>query len=117
MAAHAILASFVKSDPEKRRSFLGDDSGTKVVLQAPDESTLWTAYRRACAADLPCHLWVEDDQVVALGIGPADRSRIEPITQRFKLYGVAMPAKGMELSGGGTPSDATNVPEAQRLSG
>jgi hypothetical protein len=33
-----------------------------------------------------------------LGIGPADRGRIKPITQRFKLYGAAPAAKGGELN-------------------
>jgi hypothetical protein len=55
-------------------------------------------------------MWVEDGISIALGIGPADRASIAPITRRFKLYGAAMSAKGMELSEGGTPSGATIRP-------
>jgi peptidyl-tRNA hydrolase len=98
MAAHAILASFIKAGSDAQSAFLGDDAGTKVVLAAPDEGTLWQAYRRSSDAGLPCHLWLEDGEPTALGIGPADRSRIKPITQRFKLYGAAPPAKGGELN-------------------
>jgi peptidyl-tRNA hydrolase len=77
---------------------VSDDGWTKVVsLAAPDEATLWQAYRPACHAALPAHLWLEDGEPIALGIGPADHSRIKPITRRFKLYGAAPPAKGGEL--------------------
>jgi peptidyl-tRNA hydrolase len=93
MAAHAILASFVRTDPGAQRAFLSDDSGTKVNLASPDEATLWQAYRRACDAGLPCHLWVEDGIPTALGIGPAVRVRIKPIVCKLKLYGAAAQAE------------------------
>jgi peptidyl-tRNA hydrolase len=74
-AGHAFLASFLKADPDAQRAFTSDEGWTKVVLAAPDEATLRLAYRRACGAGLPCHLWVEDDVPTALGVGPIERSR------------------------------------------
>jgi hypothetical protein len=76
--------------------------GSRLKLAAPDKATLWHACRRACDAGLPCHLWIENGEVTALGIGPAERCRIKPITQRFKLYGAALP-HGRELNDGAIP--------------
>jgi hypothetical protein len=65
MACHVTLASFLKADPEAQRAYTSDAGWTKVILAAPDEATLWLAYRRACDAGIPAHLWVEDDTPIA----------------------------------------------------
>lgn len=88
---------------------MSDAGWTKVILAAPDESTLWRAYRRAVDAGLPCHLWLEDGVPTALGIGPADRARIKPITQRLRLYGATPPDPGGELNGGAAPPRAATI--------
>jgi hypothetical protein len=46
-------------------------TNAKGGVRDSDESTLWQAYRPACDAGLPCHLWIEDGEVTALGVGPA----------------------------------------------
>jgi peptidyl-tRNA hydrolase len=104
-AAHAILASFLKAEPDAQRSFVSDAGWTKVILAAHDAAQLRQAYKRACDAGVPVHLWIEDGVPTALGIGPADRGRLRPITQRFKLYGAA-PSHGGELNAGAIPAGA-----------
>lgn len=95
-AGHAFLASYLKSEPDAAQDFVKDGGGTKIVLAVPDEATLWQAYKRASDANLPCALWVEEGHVMppsfdgppivtAVGIGPAERSRIRPIVREFKL--------------------------------
>jgi peptidyl-tRNA hydrolase, PTH2 family len=107
-AGHAFVASFIKSDPDAQRAFTSDAGWTKVVLAAPDESTLWQAYRRADCAGIPAHLWIEDGVPVALGIGPLELARARPIVGKLKLYGAAPPDPGGELNGGAAPSRATS---------
>jgi PTH2 family peptidyl-tRNA hydrolase len=95
-AGHAFLSSYLRADPDTARAYVADGGGTKVVLAVPDEPALWQAYKRACDADLPCALWTESGHVMpptfdgspivtAVGIGPADRSRIKPIVSDLRL--------------------------------
>jgi hypothetical protein len=63
-----IIDARSRSDLDAQRAFVAGDGWTKVVLSAPDEAPLWLAYRRATDAGSPCHLWLEDGEVTALGI-------------------------------------------------
>jgi peptidyl-tRNA hydrolase len=90
-AGHAFLASYTKVPSEVAAAYVADEGGTNVVLACPDEASVWQAYKRACDASIPCHLWMESDwkgrgpTVTALGIGPVDRSKVKPIVKDFKL--------------------------------
>jgi peptidyl-tRNA hydrolase len=89
-SGHAFLSSFLKAPSDIQTAYVADEGGTKVVLACPDEATIWQAFKLATDAGLPCHLWVENDMgpeavVTALGIGPADRSKIKPIVKDMKL--------------------------------
>jgi hypothetical protein len=43
-AGHAFLASYLKAKPDVAQAFISDAGGTKVVLTAPDEASLWQIY-------------------------------------------------------------------------
>jgi hypothetical protein len=58
-------------------------------------------------------LWIEAGAPLALGIGPAERARINPITRRYSLYGAAPRGElNAERSAGAT----SYAPVAQRQS-
>lgn len=95
-AGHAFLSSFIKADPEAAQAYVADGGGTKIVLAAADEASLWRCYKRACDAGLPCALHVEEGHIMpptfdgspivtAVGIGPAERAAIRPIVRDLKL--------------------------------
>src|SRR5215472_2165236 len=85
-AGHAFLESFVESLPQNRAAYFADGGGTKVVLAVDGERRLREIFNQACAVGLPCSLIVEEDgTMTAVGIGPATRGEIEPITRRLSL--------------------------------
>jgi hypothetical protein len=50
----------------KLRRLCQPATNAKGGVRDSDESTLWQAYRPACDAGLPCHLWIEDGEVTVL---------------------------------------------------
>jgi len=85
-AGHAFLDAFMASIPQNREDYFGDGGGTKVVLAVDNEHRLREIFERARASALPCSIIVEEDGVpTAVGIGPALRSQIHPITKRLSL--------------------------------
>lgn len=99
-AAHAsaqTLIAYLLRHPGHARYFhdLGL-SGARIILTAPDEAALLRAHEQARAAGLPCSLFYDSGHVLsphfdgsriltALGIGPALRGHIRPITRRCTL--------------------------------
>lgn len=94
-AGHAFLDSFLKADPDVAAAYLAD-GGTKIVLIAPDEAALCRAQQQAVDLGLPCALVIDSGHVLlptftgepivtALGIGPAARDVLRPITRGLRL--------------------------------
>ncbi len=92
-AAHASLDSFVKSPYYLARAYL-DSGGTKVVLIGKNEAMLRCALAEAERRGIPCALIVESGHIMppafdgtpivtAIGIGPALRSEVQGITNKF----------------------------------
>jgi peptidyl-tRNA hydrolase len=85
-AGHAFLDAFMASLPQNRSDYFADGGGTKVVLAVDSERRLRAVFDSARAAALPCSLIVEEDgTMTAVGIGPAARGEIEPVTRRLSL--------------------------------
>nr|WP_273456355.1 aminoacyl-tRNA hydrolase [Nevskia ramosa] len=96
--AHAqSLIAYLLRHPEHLSHFhdLGV-SGTRIVLLAPHENALLRAYDQARQLDLPCALFRDSGHILpphftgepiitALGLGPAPRDALRPITRRFSL--------------------------------
>lgn len=98
-AGHAYLNAYLealKTDPETAAEYQKDGIGSKICLKAKNLDKLLTAYEAAKAAGIPCSL-IEDENhimpphfdgspiITALGIGPALRSEIHPITKKFQV--------------------------------
>lgn len=88
-AGHAFVNSFVAA-PSSATTPYGDELETsKIVLTAPNHQTLLSILTRARAAGLPCApVWEHADNapqglllMTAIGIGPAPREQIKPITK------------------------------------
>lgn len=85
-AGHAFLDAFLKAPSDLCDAYRADGGGTKIVLSAPNESSMRAAYAAAQDRDLPCSLVTEEDgTATAVGIGPVERDIIKPITKRFSL--------------------------------
>jgi len=98
-AGHAYLNSYLEAlehDPETATEYQKDGIGSKICLKAKNLDKLLTAYEAAKAAGLPCSLITDSGHIMpphfdgnpiitALGIGPALRSSIHPITKKFQV--------------------------------
>lgn len=90
-AIHAALRTFLTASPSETLDYLSPESERVVVLTTDDEPSLRHLHKQAMAARLPCALWTEDEfpgqkstVATALGIGPAARDLIRPITKGLK---------------------------------
>lgn len=84
-AGHAFLDSFLNAKDTAQDAYLSDVGGTKVVLGVDGEARLREIYANAVGLGLPASL-IEDEGVpVAVGIGPAPRGLIRPLTKRLSL--------------------------------
>lgn len=98
-AGHAFLDAFhvaSRDRPEIATEYHNGRHGTKVVLGAPNLTTLMRVYEQAQLARLPCALITDSGHVfpphfdgspviTALGIGPVLREEIHSITKRLQL--------------------------------
>lgn len=99
-AAHAhaqTLIAYLLRNPEQASAFHdAGTSGTRIVLLAKNESQLLKAFEEARRLDLPCALFRDSGHILpphfdgspivtGLGIGPAPRDVLRPITRRFSL--------------------------------
>lgn len=99
-AAHAhaqTLIAYLLRHPEQAGAFhAAGTSGTRIVLLARNESQLLKAFDEAQRLDLPCALFTDSGHflpphfdgnpiVTGLGLGPASRDVLRPITRRFSL--------------------------------
>lgn len=99
-AAHAhaqTLIAYLLRHPEQAGAFhAAGTSGTRIVLLAKNESQLLKAFAEAQRLDLPCALFTDSGHflpphfdgnpiVTGLGLGPASRDVLRPITRRFSL--------------------------------
>jgi PTH2 family peptidyl-tRNA hydrolase len=98
-AGHAFVDTYEQCrirDPVRAETYLEARHGTKVVLAVPNEEMLRAIQSQVLSTGLPCAL-IEDSGhvmpphfdgspvVTALGIGPALRNEIHPITKRLAL--------------------------------
>lgn len=90
-SAHASLAAFLKTDPEKKAEWK-DEGEKKVVLKVKDEDELMKVYRAAVSARLVAVLIIDrgltqvpESSATAVGIGPDADERIDRITGKLKL--------------------------------
>lgn len=96
--AHAqTLIAYLLRHPEQAQRFQSaGNSGTRIILLAKGESQLLKAFDEAQRLDLPCALFRDSGHLLpphfdgspittALGIGPARRDVLRPITRRFSL--------------------------------
>ncbi len=90
-ACHASLASFLKSNDLAKNIWLNEGM-KKIVLKVSKKSDLIDLYKKAKKDNLPCELiedrgltQIESGSITALGIGPADDSKIDKITGKLKL--------------------------------
>lgn len=99
-AAHALsqtLIAYLLRHPEQAATFHAEgSSGTRIILLAKNELQLLKAFDQAQRLDLPCALFTDSGHiypphfdgnpiVTGLGIGPASRDVLRPITRRFSL--------------------------------
>jgi len=101
MASHACAGSllqYLSKYPRRLTEFAsGQFSGSRVIVKAKNLGMLERAIKEAEAAGLPHYLMVDEGHVsppgfdgvtpvpAALGIGPATRDRLRPITKRFQI--------------------------------
>jgi PTH2 family peptidyl-tRNA hydrolase len=96
--AHAqTLIAYLLRHPQQAAAFhAAGNSGTRIILLAKGELQLLKAFDEARRLDLPCALFSDSGHVLpphfdgnpivtALGIGPAPRDVLRPITRRFSL--------------------------------
>jgi peptidyl-tRNA hydrolase len=90
------LIQFLIRNPERLFEFAESGySGSRITLKAKNEAQLRRAYEEARSFDLPCWLFIDKDHILpphftgapivtGLGIGPATREAMRPITKRFQ---------------------------------
>ena len=90
-SCHASIAAFLKAKPADKEEWINEGM-KKVVLKVPGEKELLNLYKLAKKEKLACELikdagltQIEPGSVTALGIGPADDSKIDKITGKLKL--------------------------------
>jgi peptidyl-tRNA hydrolase len=84
-AGHAFLDAFLKATGQAQDAYLSDVGGTKVVLGVDSEARLREIYSNAVGLGLPASLIEEQGVALAIGIGPATRGLIRPLTKRLSL--------------------------------
>jgi PTH2 family peptidyl-tRNA hydrolase len=89
--AHASIAAFLKSKVKEREEWINEGM-KKIILKASSEKELMNLFNSAKKEKLPSELiydagltQIEPGSVTALGIGPADDSKIDKITGKLKL--------------------------------
>ena len=89
--AHASLAAYDRADDQAVREWRAG-GGKKVVLEAPDERTLFELKETAEAAGLPAaiirdagHTQLEPGTVTALAVGPAGDDAVDAVTGDLPL--------------------------------
>lgn len=90
-AAHASIASFLKSDENDKELWL-QEGMKKIVLKVSSEKELFEFYRKFRKENLPCEIIVDRGltQVkpgtkLALGCGPVQDKKIDKFTKKLKL--------------------------------
>lgn len=90
--AHAALGAYEKASPDATQEWRSNGQ-RKIVLKAPDASTLTTLADEARRAGLPHslvrdagHTQLEPGTLTALAIGPASATDIDRITGDLSLY-------------------------------
>ena len=94
LSAHSLIDFFTRY-PEQISEFktLGT-SGSRVILKAKNERHILKAYQEALDAGHPCALFHDSMHIcppdftgepilVGVGIGPAPKNEISPITRKF----------------------------------
>ena len=88
--AHASLKAYKESDEEVRDDW--ESKGAKKIAVEADQSTLQEKLAEAKTLQIPAalvkdagHTEVSSGTVTALGIGPAESSKIDQITGELKL--------------------------------
>lgn len=96
-AGHAYLGAAIQSDPQLLAEYHQDfpaSPGTKICLQAKNLEAILRARDLAVEAGIPHFLVVDSGCpnffggtriVTALGLGPARRAEVKPITGKFQL--------------------------------
>jgi peptidyl-tRNA hydrolase len=82
---HAFLGSFLKASEVDQESYLSERGWTKVVLGVDSEARLREIHTNAINLGLPTSLIEEEGVALAVGIGPAPRGIIRPLTKRLNL--------------------------------
>jgi len=95
-AGHAYLDAYIscqQTDPDRATEYRGDSHGIKIALRAKSLHELLRAQDEAIRLGIPCALITDlgytcfdgKPTITALGIGPARKGEIHPITKRFNL--------------------------------
>ncbi len=90
--AHASLSAYEDTDPKTRRAWKGGGQ-KKVVVKAPDESTLFELADKARRDGLPHavirdagHTQLDSGTATTVAIGPGEENLIDRITGDLSLY-------------------------------
>jgi peptidyl-tRNA hydrolase, PTH2 family len=90
-SAHASIAAFLKANGDDREEWVGGGM-KKIILKVSSEKELLGLFKSAKKERLPCELiydagltQVDPGTMTALGIGPAEDSRIDGLTGKLKL--------------------------------
>jgi peptidyl-tRNA hydrolase, PTH2 family len=89
--AHASIAAFLKADAEDRSEWISSGM-KKIVLKVPSEGDIESLFKFARKERLPAEIIVDagltqidPGTVTALGIGPAEDSKIDKVAGKLKL--------------------------------
>jgi len=89
--SHASLAAFLKAGRDEREEWLAEGM-KKIVVKVQSEKELENAFRTAKREKLPAAMindagltQLEPGTTTAVGIGPAEDSKVDKITGKLKL--------------------------------
>jgi PTH2 family peptidyl-tRNA hydrolase len=89
--AHASIAAFLRSKTQEKEEWVNEGM-KKIILKASSEKELMNLFKSAKKEKLPSELiydagltQIEPGTLTALGIGPAEDSKVDKITGKLKL--------------------------------